>query len=432
MTRCSYSELLDADDVFEGDEWYDEFDEDLEIIEEDFDDDFEDDLDDLMADMFDSLTPAESFNIGKALGTIGSGAAQALNDPTVRQIAATAAPVALGAAGTALGGPVSAPSPARRLGQAVGKALAPKPAAGADRSRRGDAAQWRHRSRPTARRHPPPRHARRRRSRRRPRDRPRRPRRWRSASSPTCSRACSPWPSARRGRSDINGIPVGAVMNMLASIYGKAAEDADELLYSSEGAPAYLLDADGYLRCRSRRTERTGRRPVRRPDRRRERVPGRSRAGVMDLTALLGRGLGEHLALAERVITQVVDRLAEDEMFGAGDESPAERIAVALGNRLSRLVRDEESSSARYEELVERNIAVASALGACDCWGENSRLSDLRRRGPRRMAAARSPPVRGVRATGGAEHGPARNSPLQDPQQPTHQPPTHHPQGEQP
>jgi hypothetical protein len=92
----------------------------------------------------------------------------------------------------------------------------------------------------------------------------------------------------------------------------------------------------------------------------------------MDLTALLGRGLSDHLALAERVITQVVDRLAEDEVFGAGDESPAERIAMALGNRLSRLVRDEESSSARYEELVERNIALASALGACDCWGENT------------------------------------------------------------
>jgi hypothetical protein len=36
-------------------------------------------------------------------------------------------------------------------------------------------------------------------------------------------------------------------MNMLASICGKAAEDADELLYASEGTPAYLLDDDGYL-----------------------------------------------------------------------------------------------------------------------------------------------------------------------------------------
>jgi hypothetical protein len=88
----------------------------------------------------------------------------------------------------------------------------------------------------------------------------------------------------------------------------------------------------------------------------------------MDLTALLGRGLGDHLALAERVITQIVDRLNEDDAFGG--QPPAERIAVALGNRLSRLVLDEESSSARYEELVERNVALASALGACDCWGE--------------------------------------------------------------
>jgi hypothetical protein len=93
----------------------------------------------------------------------------------------------------------------------------------------------------------------------------------------------------------------------------------------------------------------------------------------MDLTALLGRGLTDHLALAERVLAQVVDRVTSDESFVAGDETPAERIAHALSNRLARRVVDEESASARYEELVERNIALASALGACDCWGESPR-----------------------------------------------------------
>jgi hypothetical protein len=92
----------------------------------------------------------------------------------------------------------------------------------------------------------------------------------------------------------------------------------------------------------------------------------------MDLSALLGRGLTDHLALVERAVAQVVERVANDESSVAGDETPAERIAVALGNRLARLVFDEESASARYDELVERNIALASALGACDCWGEQA------------------------------------------------------------
>jgi hypothetical protein len=90
----------------------------------------------------------------------------------------------------------------------------------------------------------------------------------------------------------------------------------------------------------------------------------------MDLSSLLGRGLGDHLALAERVIAQVVDRVAAEETFGDG--TPAERIAAALGNRLARLVVEEETSASRYEELLERNITLASALGACDCWGESA------------------------------------------------------------
>jgi hypothetical protein len=90
----------------------------------------------------------------------------------------------------------------------------------------------------------------------------------------------------------------------------------------------------------------------------------------MDLTSLLGRGLGDHLVLAERVITQVVDRVAAEESIAG--ETPAERIALALGNRLTRLVLDEEARAARFDGLVARNIALASALGACDCWGEHA------------------------------------------------------------
>src|SRR5688572_2580621 len=45
-----------------------------------------DELADTMDDLLESLTPAESLNLGKALSQIGKGAAQAFEDPTVRQI----------------------------------------------------------------------------------------------------------------------------------------------------------------------------------------------------------------------------------------------------------------------------------------------------------------------------------------------------------
>lgn len=105
----------------------------------------------------------------------------------------------------------------------------------------------------------------------------------------------------------------------------------------------------------------------------------------MDLSALLGRGMVDHLALAERVLQQVIEQVAGDESIVAGGETTSERIATALGNRLARLILEEDASLRRgryavgrdaaltpYDELVERNIVVASALGACDCWGDNA------------------------------------------------------------
>jgi hypothetical protein len=61
-------------------------------------------------------------------------------------------------------------------------------------------------------------------------------------------------------------------------------------------------------------------------------------------------------------------------------------LAEAVGNGLAAMFETGESSkpdhsegsarnlssdvAAHYEELLERNAAMASALGACDCWGE--------------------------------------------------------------
>jgi hypothetical protein len=90
----------------------------------------------------------------------------------------------------------------------------------------------------------------------------------------------------------------------------------------------------------------------------------------MDLSTLLGHGMADYLDLAQRMIAQLVDRVGE-ESFAAGDEAPAERIAAALGNRLARVVLDEEAIAVRYDVLAERNVALAAALGACDCWGDD-------------------------------------------------------------
>ena len=218
---------LDVEDWLDGEDWLDE---DLDddgygdlaspFLEALADDDLgigDAELADAMTNVFSALTPAESFNIAKALGQVGKGAAQVFEDPTVRQIAATAAPIAGGAAGTALGGPGVGTAVGASLGAAAGKALAPKPAGAAPPA----AAQ--------------------------------------GSSAATKALVLSQQPDVLKallalalggqGRREVNGIPVGAVMNMLSAMYARAAEDADELADMSDGAPTYLIDAEGALRA---------------------------------------------------------------------------------------------------------------------------------------------------------------------------------------
>jgi hypothetical protein len=106
----------------------------------------------------------------------------------------------------------------------------------------------------------------------------------------------------------------------------------------------------------------------------------------MDLSALFGgEGTVNPLAMVERVFKQVVDELARTEAVADGTP-PDELIAVALGNRLARMVADDRLPGAPraigpgsagadlddpfVDELLERNLALAAALGACDCWGQ--------------------------------------------------------------
>jgi len=105
----------------------------------------------------------------------------------------------------------------------------------------------------------------------------------------------------------------------------------------------------------------------------------------MDFTGLLGRMMPDAIALVERVLQQAQEQLARDGAFAAdGNTSAKEIVAAALGNRLARMIVNDDSylvedwlrasspagELSSYEELADRNCVLAAALGACDCWGQ--------------------------------------------------------------
>ena len=61
---------------------------------------------DALENVLDSMSAAEAFNFGSALSQIGKSATKLASDPTFAQIVRTAAPIAGGALGSVIGGPV--------------------------------------------------------------------------------------------------------------------------------------------------------------------------------------------------------------------------------------------------------------------------------------------------------------------------------------
>jgi hypothetical protein len=216
----SYADVVDLGEVLRG------------ALLEDYEDALPEELDEALLNIFDTLTPAESFNVGKALSQIEKGATRALADPTVGQIATTALPIAGGAAGTYFGGPAGTAVGAS-LGSAAAKAL---PTSG----KASPAAVKTVGSTAAAPGQPPP----------------AKPPVARGSDAATKALVLTQDPTAllslvalalgEHGRKSFNGVSVGAVMNLLSTVFGQAAADADELLYASEETPAYLLDGEGY------------------------------------------------------------------------------------------------------------------------------------------------------------------------------------------
>lgn len=231
-----FTEVFDAASEYEneyldGDEsWDDEDDEDThaeffelaDVLQDALSDDYADAepeaVDEALADILDSMSSAESFNFVKALKQIGRTAGQVASDPMFKQVAATALPIATGALGTMIGGPAGT-----ALGTSLGKAAAGAIAGGPPPSAPTISA-------------PAP------------------------APAPAASAPPQPVPAAangsaaaaqglvltqqpdvlksllalslgQHGKQEVNGVPVAQVMNMLASVFGQAAADADELMY---------------------------------------------------------------------------------------------------------------------------------------------------------------------------------------------------------
>lgn len=161
-----------------------------------------DEMDDALDNMLGAMSPAEAFNFTKALQQLESGARKALSDPTVGQIAQTALPIAAGALGTVIGGPAGT-AIGSNLGTLAARALpgAPKPGPQAPAAAGGSAAAAQGLV---------------------------------LTQQPDVLKALLSVAMGQLGQKTVGGVPVGQVLNMLSSVFGQAAADADELMYDGE------------------------------------------------------------------------------------------------------------------------------------------------------------------------------------------------------
>ena len=186
-------------------------------------------FDDALAEVLDSMSAAEAFSFAKALKQIQRTAGKVVSDPVFKQVAGTALPIATGALGTLVGGPVGT-----ALGSSLGRAAAGA-LTGGGRGGAGvagiaqaipgiagaipglaGAIPGLARAVPVA---------------------------GGSAAAaqglvltqqPDVLKSLLALSLGQHGKTSVNGVPVAKVMNMLSSVFGQAAADADELMYLGE------------------------------------------------------------------------------------------------------------------------------------------------------------------------------------------------------
>ena len=152
---------------------------------------------DALANVLDSMSPAEGFNFASALNRISKSAGQLVSDPTFVAVAQTALPIVGGVAGTAIGGPVGT-ALGSKLGSLAASALPAVPAAPASPVAAGSAAAAQGLV---------------------------------LTQQPEVLRSLLATALGQQGRQTVSGIPVAQVLGTLSQIFGKAAADADELMY---------------------------------------------------------------------------------------------------------------------------------------------------------------------------------------------------------
>lgn len=182
-----------------------------EVMREDYADADDEAYDDALDAVLDSMSTAEAFSFQKALRQIQSGAGRVLANPLVAQIARDALPTGAGALGTLIGGPAGTVLGSRLGTLAAGALASPgRP--------------------PTGPGQPPPAAG----------TAPVSPVAGGSAAAaqaamvtqlPDVVKAMLAVAMGEHGARQVGGMPVAAVMNMLSSVFGQAAADADELAY---------------------------------------------------------------------------------------------------------------------------------------------------------------------------------------------------------
>ncbi|MGH9214706.1 MAG: hypothetical protein ACRDZS_00480 [Acidimicrobiales bacterium] len=193
--RDAYEDVVDLGDAFR------------DVLHEDYAALSPEETDQALLDVFDSLTPAESFSFAKALGQVQKGTMDTLTNPAFQQLA-------LPVVGTALGGPVGG-----TLAGAAGKALAGSPATSPAASATAPPIAGATRPPGTAAK-----------------------RALVASYLPVVQQALLAGALREHGRKTVSGVPVNEVMKMFSALLGQAAAEADELSEAGEEESAYLLD----------------------------------------------------------------------------------------------------------------------------------------------------------------------------------------------
>lgn len=248
-------EILDLTDDLEDLEDYDDeawLDEDADVdfaelaeslrdvLTEDYWDADPEDLEEALAEVLESMSPAEAFNFAKALKQVGRSASKVVANPLFKQVAGAALPIAGGAVGTLLGGPVGT-ALGSSLGNAAAGAITGGRRAGPGLPAMAGALPAVARALPGVARAIPAVAG-------------------GSAAAaqglvltqqPDVLKSLLALSMGQHGQKAVNGVPVAKVMNMLSSVFGQAAADADELMYlgvgegyGDSGEVAYDADTD--------------------------------------------------------------------------------------------------------------------------------------------------------------------------------------------